>query len=119
MQLSLLRHSRPSKPPEEAAREAKPYSWYTDVFDGQDQLVVDEAAITGIVARQGRYRPLCGYFVTAAPLATPLGRSCRACTSIRLPRNRKTRSVVLRNTGRFLRAKRCRHTRELTADEWQ
>lgn len=31
--------------------------------------------------RSGQYQALCGYFVSAAALATPVGRSCASCTA--------------------------------------
>jgi hypothetical protein len=49
-------------------------------LDSQAHNVTDEGLITG--QRTGRYLALCGHRVSAAALATPLGRPCAACTAL-------------------------------------
>ncbi len=49
-------------------------------LDSQAHNVTDESLIAG--QRAGSYQVLCGRRVSAAVLATPLGRPCAECTAI-------------------------------------
>jgi hypothetical protein len=49
-------------------------------LDSQAHSVTDEGLRAG--QRTGRYVALCGHRVSAAALATPLGRPCAACTAL-------------------------------------
>jgi hypothetical protein len=49
-------------------------------LDGQAHNVTDDSLIAG--QRTGHYLALCGHRVSAAALATPLGRPCAECTAV-------------------------------------
>jgi hypothetical protein len=49
-------------------------------LDGRAHHVTDDSVVAG--QRTGRYQALCGYRVSAAALATPLGRPCAECTAV-------------------------------------
>jgi hypothetical protein len=49
-------------------------------LNGQAHDVTDDSLIAG--QRAGSYQALCGHRVSAAELATPLGRRCAECTAI-------------------------------------
>src|SRR6476646_5078664 len=49
-------------------------------LDGRAHHVTDDSVVAG--QRTGRYQALCGHRVSAAALATPLGRPCAECTAV-------------------------------------
>ena len=49
-------------------------------LDGQAHNVTDDSLVAG--QRAGSYQALCGHRVSAAALATPLGRPCAECTAV-------------------------------------
>ena len=49
-------------------------------LDGQAHNVTDDSLKAG--QRTGCYQALCGHRVSAAALATPLGRPCAECTAV-------------------------------------
>ena len=48
--------------------------------DGQAHDVPDDSMAAG--QRTGQYQALCGYLVSAAALAAPIGRPCPDCTAL-------------------------------------
>lgn len=49
-------------------------------LDGQAHNVTDDSLVAG--QRTGHYRALCGHRMSAAALASPLGRPCAECTAV-------------------------------------
>ncbi len=49
-------------------------------LDGQAHDVTDDELAAG--QHTGRYQAVCGYLVSAAALAAPIGRPCPECTTI-------------------------------------
>jgi hypothetical protein len=54
----------------------------TCTMDGLDHAVSDDAAASGLAARQGIYTALCGHRVHVTALASSAGPSCPRCTEL-------------------------------------
>jgi hypothetical protein len=70
----LRRTSRPQRP------ERRALFSVTCAVDGRAHAVADEALADPRSRRAGRFRALCGYLVTAAPMVEPDGAPCPSCT---------------------------------------
>jgi hypothetical protein len=57
-------------------------SSFTCTVDGLDHAVSDNAAASGLAARQGLYTALCGHLVHAGALASSAGPSCPRCAQL-------------------------------------
>jgi hypothetical protein len=73
----------------------------TCAHDGQAHDVTDDSLTAG--QRTGCYQALCGYLVSAAALAAPIGRPCARCTAV--VASRRPEPTTARG-GRFRRRHR-------------
>jgi hypothetical protein len=76
-------------------------------LDGRAHNVTDDSLVAG--QHTGHYQALCGHRVSAAALATPLGRPCAECTAVaatqqQVPTLRPCRRARHRQSG-WLRRK--------------
>ncbi|HEY6423538.1 MAG TPA: hypothetical protein VIY28_09895 [Pseudonocardiaceae bacterium] len=65
-------------------------------LDNQAHDITDNNLIAG--QRAGVYQALCGHLVSAAALATPLGRPCADCTAIWVARQQTSTAHVARRS---------------------
>jgi hypothetical protein len=90
-------------------------------LDGRAHNVTDGSLVAG--QRTGHYQALCGHRVSAAALATPLGRPCAECTAIsaaqqQVPIVRPGRRSRHRQSGWLRRILHPRRTIGTDAGSW-